>query len=156
MGVTIHPLFFVKKTFKTAKGKVPIYLRITINGSRFKVSINRQIDYGNWHAKVGRANGFTEEAKTLNSFLETLRSRAVNYEQEIFREGKELNIETFREKWLGIKKNPVMLMDVFREHNRKMKLLVEKEYAEMTYIKYETSLAHTQKFLLFKYGKPDI
>ncbi len=119
MGATINASFFVKKSYKNAKGKVPIYLRITINGSRFEVSIHRQIDYSNWLAKIGRANGFTEEAKTLNSFLETLRSRAVNYEQEIFREGKELNIETFREKWLGIKEKSVMLVDVFLEHNRK-------------------------------------
>jgi site-specific recombinase XerD len=156
MGVTIHPLFFVKKTIKTAKGKVPIYLRITINGSRFEVSIGRQIDSVNWHAKVGRANGFTEEAKILNSFLDTLRSRAINFEQEIFREGKELNVETFREKWLGVKEKPVMLIDVFLEHNRKMKLLVGKEYAQLTYIRYETTLAHTKKFLQYKYGVEDI
>jgi Arm DNA-binding domain len=61
MGASIHTLFFVRKSYETAKGKVPIYLRITINGSRFEVSINRQIDYCNWHAKVGRAQGFTEE-----------------------------------------------------------------------------------------------
>jgi len=113
MGATIHALFFVKKTLKTAKGTVPIYLRITINGSRFEVSIGRQVKVENWHPKVGRAIGFTEEAKMLNSFLDTLRSRAIHYEQEIFREGKELNIETFKEKWTGVKEKPVMLIDVF-------------------------------------------
>ena len=45
-----------------------------------------------------------------------------------------------------------MLVDVFLEHNRKMKLLVGKEYAQLTYIRYETTLAHTKKFLLYKYG----
>ena len=49
-----------------------------------------------------------------------------------------------------------MLVDVFLEHNRKMKLLVGKEYAQLTYIRYETTLAHTKKFLLYKYGKEDI
>ena len=47
-------------------------------------------------------------------------------------------------------------MDVFLEHNRKMKLLVGKEYAQLTYIRYETTLAHTKKFLLYKYGIEDI
>ena len=28
MGATINALFFVKKSYKNAKGKVPIYLRI--------------------------------------------------------------------------------------------------------------------------------
>jgi site-specific recombinase XerD len=49
-----------------------------------------------------------------------------------------------------------MLIDVFLEHNRKMKLLVGKEYAQLTYIRYETTLAHTKKFLLYKYGKEDM
>ena len=156
MGATIHALFFVKKTFKNAKGKVPIYLRITINGARFEISIGRQIDSANWHAKVGRVIGVTDEAKTLNSFLDTQRSRAIQFEQQIFREGKELTIETFREKWLGIKEKPIMLVDVFMEHNRKMKLLIGKEYAQLTYIRFETTLAHTKKFLKYKYGVEDV
>jgi Domain of unknown function (DUF6046)/Phage integrase SAM-like domain len=88
--------------------------------------------------------------------LDTLRSRAINYQQEIFSEGKEFNVETIKEKWLDIKAKPIMLIDVFLEHNRKMKLLVGKEYAQLTYIRYETTLAHTKKFLLYKYGKEDM
>jgi site-specific recombinase XerD len=156
MGTSFHILFFVRKTNKMTTGKVPIYLRITINGLRFESSIGRQVDSDNWLAKFGRAKGVTEEAKTLNSFLDTLRSRAINYQQDIFREGKEFNVETIREKWLGIKAKPIMLIDVFLEHNRKMKLLVGKEYAQLTYIRYETTLAHTKKFLLYKYGKEDM
>jgi site-specific recombinase XerD len=156
MGTSFHTLFFVRKTNKTSTGKVPIYLRITINGLRFETSIGRQVDSDNWLAKFGRAKGVTEEAKTLNSFLDTLRSRAINYQQDIFREGKELNVETIKEKWLGIKAKPIMLIDVFLEHNRKMKLLVNKEYAQLTYIRYETTLAHTKKFLLYKYRKEDM
>ena len=153
MGATIHVLFFVKKTIKNAEGKMPIYLRITIEGSRFETSIGRQVDSDKWFTRVGKANGFTEDAKILNSYLDTLRSRALNYQQEIFREGKELDVQTFREKWLGIKEKPVLLMDVFVEHNRKMKVLVGKEYAQFTYIRYETTMAHTKKFLAYKYLK---
>ena len=135
---------------------MPIYLRIKIEFSRFETSIGRQVDSDKWLGRVGKANGFTEEAKILNGYLDTLRSRALNYQQEIFREGRELDIATFREKWLGIKEKPVMLMDVFVEHNRKMKLLVGKEYAKFTYIRYETTMAHTKKFLQYKYGGEDI
>ena len=49
-----------------------------------------------------------------------------------------------------------MLVDVFLEHNRKMKLLVGKEYAQLTYIRFETTLAHTKKFLKYKYGVEDV
>ncbi len=117
---------------------------------------HRQIESEKWIAKIGRAKGLTEDAKQLNSYLDNVRTKVFNYQQEIFKEGKELNVETFKEKWLGIKEKSVMLVDVFLEHNRKMKLLVGKEYAQLTYIRYETTLAHTKKFLLYKYGKEDM
>jgi hypothetical protein len=53
MGTSFHILFFVRKTNKTNTGKVPIYLRITINGLRFESSIGRQVDSDNWLAKFG-------------------------------------------------------------------------------------------------------
>ncbi len=156
MGTNLSVLFYTKKKVKTIKGTTPIYLRITIDGQRFETSIHRQINSDNWLAKVGKAKGITEEVKILNAYLDTLRNKIFNYQQEIYREGNDLNVETFREKWLGIKEKPIMLVDVFLEHNRKMKLLVGKEYAQLTYIRYETTLAHTKKFLLYKYGKEDM
>jgi site-specific recombinase XerD len=156
MGATISLLFHTRKAAKTIKGTLPIYLRVTINGSRFETSISRDIEADKWLAKAEKAKGISEEAKTLNSYLDTLRNTAFNYQQEIRQEGKELNIQTFKEKWLEIKEKPVMLIDVFLEHNRKMKLLVGKEYAQLTYIRYETTLAHTKKFLLYKYCREDM
>jgi site-specific recombinase XerD len=131
-------------------------LRVTIDGARFDTTISRQIESEKWIAKIGRAKGLTEDARQLNSYLDNVRTKVFNYQQEIYKEGKELNVETFKEKWLGIKEKSVMLVDVFLEHNRKMKLLVGKEYAQLTYIRYETTLAHTKKFLLYKYGKEDM
>ena len=156
MGTNLSVLFYTKKKVKTIKGTTPIYLRITIDGQRFETSIHRQINSDNWLAKIGKEKGITEDVKILNAYLDTLRNKIFNYQQEIYREGNDLSVETFREKWLGIKEKPVMLVDVFLEHNRKMKLLVGKEYAQLTYIRYETTLAHTKKFLLYKYGKEDM
>lgn len=45
MGNSIHPLFFVRKTSSNAKGKVAIYLRITINGFRFDTGIGRLLAF---------------------------------------------------------------------------------------------------------------
>jgi site-specific recombinase XerD len=156
MGTNFAVLFYARKNVKTRRGNLPIYLRVTIDGARFDTTISRQIESEKWIAKIGRAKGLTEDAKQLNSYLDNVRTKVFNYQQEIFKEGKELNVETFKEKWLGIKEKSVMLIDVFLEHNRKMKLLVGKEYAQLTYIRYETTLAHTKKFLLYKYGKEDM
>ncbi len=156
MGATMSLLFHTRKAAKTANGTLPIYLRVTINGLRFETSISREIEEDKWITKAEKAKGNSEDVKSLNSYIDTLRNTAYNFQQEIRQEGKELNIQAFKEKWLGIKEKPVMLVNVFLEHNWKMKLLVGKEYAQSTYIRYETTLAHTKKFLLYKYGKEDI
>jgi site-specific recombinase XerD len=156
MGATMSLLFHTRKAAKTANGALPIYLRVTIKGLRFETSISREIEEDKWINKAEKVKGNSEDAKSLNSYIDTLRNIAFNLQQEIRQEGKELNIQNFKEKWLGIKEKPVMLVDVFLEHNRKMKLLVGKEYAHLTYIRYETTLAHTKKFLLYKYGTEDI
>jgi hypothetical protein len=44
MGTTISLLFHARKAAKTIKGTLPIYLRVTINGSRFETSISRDIE----------------------------------------------------------------------------------------------------------------
>lgn len=40
-----------------------------------------------------------------------------------------------------------MLIDVFKEHNRKVAALVNQEFAPATVIRYETTLTHTHKIL---------
>ena len=86
MGATISVCFFMpRKTVKTIKGTTPIYLRITIDGQRFETSIRRQIATDNWHAKLGKAKGITEDVKILNTATSTrYRSRVFNYQQEIY------------------------------------------------------------------------
>jgi len=79
MGATISLLFHARKAAKTIKGTLPIYLRVTINGSRFETSISRDIEADKWLAKAEKAKGISEEAKTLNSYLDTLRNTAFNY-----------------------------------------------------------------------------
>ena len=65
-------LFRLKKTAKCAKGKMPIYLRITIDSVRTELSVNREFDPQRWNKKAGRAIGTKEDAQSLNAYLETL------------------------------------------------------------------------------------
>jgi len=41
---TFSQLFFVKKHRKNSQGKVPIYLRITLNGRKIEMSIHRNVN----------------------------------------------------------------------------------------------------------------
>jgi len=156
MSVQLSILFYSKTSKTLRNGSVPIYIRVTINGERFEQSTNRQIQPSKWSKASGKALGNSEESKSLNHYLDTLRNKVFKFQQEIVADGNEVTIHTIREKWLVIKEKPRMLLEVFREHNRQMKELIGKEYAPLTYIRFETSLRHTQAFIKWKYNLDDM
>jgi len=47
--------------------------------------------------------GNTEEASTINYFLDALKQKVYNYQKVIFLEGLPITAEIFSRKWLGIK-----------------------------------------------------
>jgi hypothetical protein len=141
MSIQLSILFYSKTSKKLRNGTVPIYIRITVNGVRLELSTNRQIRPQKWSKISGNAIGNSEESQQLNQYLDTLRHKVYVYQQQITFEGKEVTIDSLREKWIGIKEKPRMLLDVFKEHNRQMKELIGKEYASSTCIRFETSLS---------------
>jgi site-specific recombinase XerD len=156
MSVQLSILFYSKTSKTLRNGSVPIYIRVTINGERFEQSTNRQIQPGKWSKASGKALGNSEESKSLNYYLDTLRNKVFKYQQEIVADGNEVTIHTIREKWLVPKEKPRLLLDIFKEHNRQMKVLIGKEYAPLTYVRFETSFRHTQNFIKWKYKQDDI
>lgn len=64
-----HHIFFLKKPKDYEKGPVPIYLRITVDGTRAEVSIKRKVEPIKWVSNPGRMKGSTEIVKKFNSYL---------------------------------------------------------------------------------------
>ena len=67
-----------------------------------------------------------------------------------------ITAETIKNKFIGKEESPRMLMEVFEEHNSKLKALVGSEYSAETLKRYRTSLRHTADFLRWKYQVDDI
>src|SRR4030095_7811738 len=80
-------LFYSKTAKTTTDGLVPIYLRVTINGKRFEQSTQRYVVPARWSAAAGKAKGNTEEARTLNYFLDALKQKVYKFQWEIVQEG---------------------------------------------------------------------
>ena len=47
-------LFYARKSKKSRKGLVPLYIRITVDGQRLEHSIQRYVEAGHWSAAAGR------------------------------------------------------------------------------------------------------
>lgn len=54
----------------------------------------------------------TEEAKSINSFIDTLRSRVYQLQWELVQEGLPFTIEYFKNKWLGLTDKPRMITEI--------------------------------------------
>jgi hypothetical protein len=132
-------------------------MRMTIAGERFELSTRRTVLPENWSAESGRVSGTNSKAKSVNTFLDSLLSRAYGYQKQILNEGKELTLTEFKSRWNGIPtEKPKMLMEVFEEHNQKMKALIGHEFSPLTFERYTTSKKHTHDFMKWKYKVDDI
>ena len=102
MSTQLSVLFYAKKAKATTDGLVPIYLRVTINGARFEISTRRYVDQAKWSSEGNKVKGNSEEARATNSFLDFLKSKVYAYQLELTRDGQELTLDAFKNKWLGI------------------------------------------------------
>lgn len=156
MNTKLSVLFFVKRTKTNVDGLLPIFIRVTVNGARIEFSTKRFTASEKWSVEGNRMKGTSAESKATNSYLDTLKAKVYDYQQQLIRENEVVNVENMRNKILGVEKRSHMLIGIFQQHNEEIKALVGREFATATYTRYETSLKHTIAFLNWKYKVSDI
>ena len=152
--VTLH--FYAKSTKANTSGQFPIYIRLTVNGNRLEFSTKKFVDSNRWSADLAKMKGTTEEARSINSYLDLMKSKVLDIQMELIHKNQDVNIENFKSKLFGLEEKQRMLVPIFQDHNNKIKELVGKEYASGTLERYKTSLKHTIEFLEWKYKVSDI
>jgi site-specific recombinase XerD len=154
-NLTLH--IYARAAKANAAGLHPLYVRITIDGKRTEFSSKKFINPKQWEAKMMKMKGNTEEARSINSYLESIKSK-VNQIQIILEYQEEpITLEKFMSAYLGKNSEKERtLIPVFQEHNKRVKSLIGVEYSAGTHERYEVSLKHTQDFIQHQYGVPDI
>jgi integrase len=159
MNTRLSILFYAKKAKAVSAGLLPIYLRVTINGQRFETSTKRLVEPDQWSVKAGRIkpNIKTEEAKTLNAFLDSLKAQVYEYQRQIVQERLEFNLDNFKNKWLGISDRPRLICEIFQHHNDQFKQLALTGTRSLaTWERWETALMHLRNFIFWKFKIKDI
>lgn len=156
MNTKLSILFYVKRAKANPEGQVPIYLRITADGSRLEFSVKRYVSPERWSTEQNRMKGNSEESRTVNTFLDIMKSRVYEIQKNLIHEGKEVKADSIKNILLGIDDRKRMLIPIFEDHNRRMEVLIGKEYAKGTLTRYKTCLSHTQEFLKWKFNVTDI
>jgi site-specific recombinase XerD len=152
--ITLH--FYAKSTKANANGLLPIYVRLTVDGKRLEFSTKKFVEKTRWSNELSKMKGATEEARSINSYLDLMKSKVLDAQMELLHRNEVLSIENFKNKLLGNEERKRMLVPIFEDHNNKIKELVGKEYAPGTLERYTTSLKHTIEFMQWKYNISDI
>ena len=156
MNCTVSVLFYIKRAKVNKDGICPIYVRVTVNSKRFEFSSNKFVAPDKWSAEASKIKGNNEEARLINKHLELLKFQILEAENKLIIKNVPISADRLREEILGVNTTNRMLIPIFRDHNEKIKVLVGTEYSPGTLERYNTSLKHTQDFLMWKFQKGDI
>ncbi|WP_113638530.1 site-specific integrase [Nubsella zeaxanthinifaciens] len=156
MITNVNLLFYLKKRNAKTKGPIKIYLRFTVEGQRAEISTNKSCTAEKWDTKEGRMLGSREEARTINSQLDRMQTKAEELYRLMALNEELLTAETLKNRFLGKVEKARTLIAVFTDHNDKMRSLLGQEYEKSTLGRYETCLSHVKDFMKSRYGISDI
>jgi site-specific recombinase XerD len=153
---TFSLLYYLKKPKSYSKGLMPIYLRITIDGIAKEISTGRKCPPERWNSRAGRMMGTKEDARQLNSYLDTLQTKVFEVRRQLLEKDSIINADHLKATLKGTASKPRMLIEIFDEHNKQMQSLVGKDFSVATLKRYKTSLGLTKQFIEWKYGMCDL
>lgn len=152
--------FFARKSRGVKNDYSPLFLRVTINSKRLELTLGKEVPNDLWNEKLQRCEGPTRVAKSINEYLENIRFKATSIRSSLILEGKEVSIEFFKSRYKG-ESDPDQipiptLLELYEEHNQKLKELIGIDIAAATHKRHQTSKIHVERFIKYKYGKNDL
>lgn len=153
---TFTILFYPKRTKLLKNGEASIFMRITVDAIREEIAIKRSIKPDDWDTVKNRAKPTNPANRELNHYMESIRHRLYAIQRDLEDEGKTVTAELLKNRFLGINESNIALVELYREHNRKIRELIGKGYTKTTITRHETSVKHISDFIRYKYGKDDI
>lgn len=156
MKTNFSLLFYLKRQKNYQSGPVAIYMRITVNGKRVEMTSGRSCEPSQWNTVNGRSSGKKEDSKSLNAYLDDLQFKIHEAHRQLTLHNEEVTAISIRDRFLGKQGSHHTIIGVFKEHNRKLEILIGSEYTKGTAERYRTSLKHTIDFLQWKYSAADM
>ncbi len=156
MNAKVSVLFYAKKSKTKSNLRVPIYLRITVNGKRAEFSTGKDVEISKWSSAQNRLKTNSEEARAINKYLDILKSNVLVLENKLALSRESFDAIDIKNLLTGANTTERYLIPIFEEHNSKIEKLLGKEYAPATLKNFKTCLAHLKEFLWKFHKKSDI
>ncbi len=147
--------YFLKQPKTTKRPNHYVYLRITVDGVCRDISIKRQWSTSRWDQSTGRATGTKLDAKSINTYIETLSAKVYQAKLSLIENDKIITADSLKNKITGRGDETKMLLQLIVKHNKKMEALIGNGYSLATLKRYQTIHQHTKNFIMWKYGVND-
>ncbi|WP_281962232.1 site-specific integrase [Bacteroides nordii] len=155
---TFKVLFYIKRTaVRVSDGKVPVMVRITIDGSVVTLSAKQFVTPALWNSDAEKVSGKSAEALEVNPQLDEISTRINNHYHRILREEDFVTAEKVRNAFLGVGVMENCILKDFETMNKEFGEMVEKGLrAKSTYNKYLTVYKHLEAFICEKKKRTDM
>ncbi|HDR50030.1 MAG TPA: site-specific integrase [Mariniphaga anaerophila] len=147
MKYDLNVLFVLRKAQSDKKGFAPIYLRITVNGERSELSVNRKIAPTKWDARLQRAVGRSESARALNDYLDSVEVQVKKNFNELLDKQMDISAGILRDMQTGKFVKEHTLITIFEANNKLVKQEEGSKYSRSTIDQYTTTLNRLKAFL---------
>ena len=150
-------LNFIARKRQNKEGELPISLRITMNGQRAEIYINRSVRPDDWNASKGQSKGKTKKDLELNRYLDTVRTKICEIHNQLVMRDELVNPDVLKRAFLGKLEKPKMLCEAFREVNVKVREQYERgDICKATVLRWERCEKYLSEFLMMKENVSDI
>jgi len=112
-------LTWINKSKHNKRGNCPIYIRITIDGKRAEIATGKRVEPNKWNVDAGLVQGRSEEAKTINDYLQKHKVKLTKIHDKLEEEEKFITAEEIKAIYTGKQQKRRSLMEVFKVHNKR-------------------------------------
>ena len=157
MSHSLTILFFLR-TSKTnpTTGEAPVYIRMTVASQRAEISAKRSVLPSRWEGGAGKVKGTKEDARTLNTYLDTLRAKLNKQFNQLLSGDEPVTAELLKNAFLNKVAPSKSIMEVLDYHNAQVAARVGTDYAPATLRRYRVGLKKVKLFLKHQYQRADM
>ncbi len=152
MKDSFSTLFYIRGSRVDKNGMTLIYLRITVNGKRSEISLQRKVRPERWDSKKGRVRGTIPSTQELNQFLDGIVSRVYQIQGEFISDGIPYTSDMILNAFQGKGNRHNTLLSIYAGHNEELSELVGREFSSGAYQRHLRTARHLKAFIKKEYG----
>ncbi|MET4545686.1 integrase [Pedobacter africanus] len=149
-------LYYLKQPKNVSAKERFIYCRITVDGIPKEFSTKRKCSISKWNQDCGRMEGSSQEAKSLNAYLDSVTNAVYKAKKQLLDEDKSVTAEAIRNVVLGIEEEKYMLMEIYGRYNSKARTLVGLDYVKETVDRFDRIARIVGRFIRAFYKVDDL